>query len=360
VVPAGEEPGPDDPVAARYWGELDPVGATMSLYRLHPGNVIYRGQDVEEVTYNYGNTVSLTMQTPQAQVTFVDGTVPASPVCYQGGAVHTPCPDPSWPAPCRANFAFCGPINATNTGSSTLPDPLIEITGQRTNNTVKTCGNVNNGQCGTSSDKVAALAGTTPAPISTSCVYCYGNAVAVSNECAPGLVSGMRPNESLTDVNSNLFVLNLTNHQSTGVTFTARYAAPKLETTSGFNSIPLKQCSSASTCSNFFPPLCSGSFTFGLTPLTNSVKITGSGFGPPGECSGTPTCSSTWCPTTGSKFPAGASISFGTGHTVSAAQLLSWSDTQIWAIVPSGAVDGPITVTTAFGSIATASVNICP
>src|SRR5262249_50184160 len=135
-----------------------------------------------------------------------------------------------------------------------------------------------------------------------------------------------------------------------GVTLTARYAVPTLSA--------IRLCRQTGACNG--PAATCASGASGLTPGQSSLRLSGSGFGLAGECRTAGACPTTWCPTTGTTFPTGATVTFTGGATVSAQLLNAWSDTIVWVQVPAAAQDGPVTVTTPYGSVTTAAVNICP
>src|SRR5262245_29221243 len=109
AVPAGPEPDPGAPIAGRFWAEIMPLRGLMTVYPLHPGNIIYRGERIETASYDDAGTTprdtDYTRTAPQGTVTFQDNSMPAR--CFQGGAEVTPCPNPSWPAVCRNSMTFC-------------------------------------------------------------------------------------------------------------------------------------------------------------------------------------------------------------------------------------------------------------
>src|SRR5262249_16251667 len=101
VVPADQPVEiPGSPIAGRYWAEIHPGEGRMDLFPLHPGNVIYRGERIVDLNYNYGGTATqdntcqpgascvppgtaVRLFTDQTKITYVDR---ANGFCHQNGA----------------------------------------------------------------------------------------------------------------------------------------------------------------------------------------------------------------------------------------------------------------------------------
>jgi len=350
VVPAGAEPDPGAPIAGRFWAEIMPLRGLMAVYPLHPGNIIYRGERIEAVSYNYGvlttRDTDYTRTAPQGTVTFQNN----MGQCFEGGVQVMPCPNNTWPAVCRNAMTFCAFEQVVNIGAAALSDPVLQFS---TGPTITACAHdtVTPDGCSATSLKVANassnLQGQTPAPIFPDCVYCYGN----QNKATDALI-GLRdtiiPNQGAGaqfDINTDLVVLTLNSTATSGATLDIRYAVPTLDA----GATQITNCTSPSNCGN--PPAC-------VNAGTGAIKIKGSGFGPPGECiSGAPGS----CPVSGTTSVAGASVTYtgGVSGTVS-----FWSDQTIVVSTPTGAMDGAATVTIPIGNstvmLTTAAINVCP
>src|SRR5262249_4638078 len=110
----------------------------MDLFPLHPGNVIYRGERIVDLNYNYGGTATqdntcqpgascvppgtaVRLFTDQTKITYVDR---ANGFCHQNGA--TTCSF-TWGAPCNVAGTFCAPIQVASNYGFPLPDAVIQI-----------------------------------------------------------------------------------------------------------------------------------------------------------------------------------------------------------------------------------------
>ena len=316
VVPADpptEVPG--HPIAARYWGEIDPMSGRIEIFRLGPGNVIHRGQHQEAVTYNGGGTASLTSQlaltTDQTQVSYKD----SGGTCHSNG-MNVDCSTLS--TACNATRVFCAPIAMTSSATFALPDVVLQISQNMPTNAVTGC--VDSGDTGlcfasgacspasSNADKVDCGTSSFSSPIpgngSTThgCSWCYGAASKVGS--LPGLKHAVMPGSStsLKDIDTTKLAMVLTNDAKTLVTITVRFSTPAVD-------------SGAAQCG-----------TRGTT-----MTIIGGGYGPPDACFGDPPAS---CPISGSPHT-GYQFLFPQhgGGTVTGTSI-SWSDVAPSATVP--------------------------
>jgi hypothetical protein len=364
VVPADDpDPIPGTGIAARYWAELHPLEGRIDLFELYPGNIIYRGRHVEDLSYNYGGSATLGSCTPsgsclppagtvklftnQTQVTFKD----SAGVCHSNGMIVT-CPTSG---PCANFLTFCAPIQMVsnyNFGATfgALPDVVIQLS-QLNNlaNRVLGCqddGTSSFGLChATGPNKVDSASSNLTSPITGNpgganptfgCSYCYGNKSRATGLNMPGAADAVMSNGlSATKrlLNTDLFALLLMNEQNHGVTITVRYTLPAFD-----------QPGSQITLKNGVNPVACAS------PGVTQVTVTGGGFGPPNECF----TSLNQCPTSGTKA-AGFDLTFPLRGALgrAAATGVSWSDTSVSGIMPFTAAAGAAQVAAPTGTGAT-------
>jgi hypothetical protein len=367
VVPADNpEPIPGSIVITRYWVEVEPMQGRLALYPLHPGNVIYRGEHSEALSYDFSgapvtvgncqppgnclpaaNTVKLS--TNQTQVTYKD----SNGICHSNGAIIT-CPATQ---PCSNTHTFCAPIQmVSNYGAGgpprVLPDVIIQAA-QNNNlaNHINGCQDTTNNTSGGSfglchavgNVKVDAASSNVTSPIpgqptamppSFGCSYCYGNPAAAGAANLPGLADGVTTglNATLSAVNTDTFALALQNDANHSITITVRSAQPS------FDVRPISMTTSGR------PAACA-------TASQTIVTVTGGGFGLSNPClASIPPAS---CPPSGAPAP-GYDIRFVApgGATVSGTNV-TWSDTSVTATIPSNAFGGPVSIVTPGGAITT-------
>ncbi|HJZ86049.1 MAG TPA: hypothetical protein VKN99_12810 [Polyangia bacterium] len=384
-VPADEvQDDPSHPIAARYWAEIDPVAATMDLYRLHPGNIIYRNERIAEVRYGYaGNSATstscggggnclpgsgtLNLFTDPTKLTFVD----ANGQCHSnngsctGTGGHAPPPVDN----CANVNTFCSPLQIVSNmtfGQSVgaMPD-VVTLVGQAAGqaNQINSCADfsgsqVTAGQAGqcflTGPAKVDASTSDLTSSIgsgSTGCSYCYGNAINASNGGLPALADAVLssdtnpPNATLKGLFTDTLIMNLANSNAFSVTLTVRWSSPTLDTPG--SQIQLIDPNTGSPPN----PLCA-------TPGSTLAIVTGGAFGPPGSCLNTTQPPTTCDPFTDGTPGANYTVSFtGVGSPVTPT---FWSDTEVDVTVPMGATSGRITINTPLGSVgSTDTYTVC-
>lgn len=361
-------------IAARYWIESK-VEGKLDIFELHPGNVIYRSNNLAD-SLNYGfdmaatqmvcdggsclpTSNSIRLYTDQTKVTFVD----KNGACYQNG--HPGC-NFVWGKPCDKANVFCAPLqivsNYTFGGSiGALPDVVMQIANTAGGlNTVNGCydnSSNNFGICATTgTSKVDSPYSNLTSPITGAgfsncnnstcpCSYCYGNQTNVIGAGVNGLqnvvMSGL--NSTMAEYNTDVLALQLDNANGVGITLTIIYALPKTNATG--TQLTFKNGLTNVNC---------------VTPGVTIVSVAGGGFGPPGSCfSSTPP---TICPVTASiplptyqiLFPAS------NGGTIPGTTNLLWKDTQVSSKAPLGITGGVLTIITPLGNITTTDTfSIC-
>ena len=338
AVPPVDVPG--HPVAAQYWGEIDPMNGRMELYRIEPGNVIHRGVHQEAVSYNGSGSATfnpgqLTLHTDQTRVTYKD----SGGTCHSNGAVVN-CS--TLLAACNVTHMFCAPVQMTSSASFALPDVVLQFSQSMPTNAVTGCVDSGDsglcfatGTCATptsNQDKVDCGTSSFTSPITGNgstthgCSWCYGVASLIGT--LPGLKHAVVPGSSstLTTIDTPMLAMLMTNDLKTDVTGTVRYSTPAIQ---GSN-------------------LC---YTRGTT-----MTISGGGFGPPGSCIADPpsSCPIAGAPGTGYQFlfPIAGGTTSGTN--------ISWSDVSPSATVPiNAASSGTVSLVTPAGT-ANVSAKSCP
>jgi hypothetical protein len=380
VVPAAEAATmPGGEVAGRYWVEGDPKTGSLSIYPIHPGNLIYRAEKiVSAVNFQYTtatkdpnctdgtclpsiNTVGLF--TDQNTVSYVqdnqgvDDGNPADDTCVRNGVTFMN--DPTCGgfyqagAACTKSHTFCGKIQITSNVTfggavGAMPDVVLDIgnpagttpapiLGCRRNNTLGGTGGlcVDDGPAKVAAatsnfvPQIAAAAGTNPCP------YCYGNKAQAVATNRPALqnavVSGSSAEKAAVDANT--VVLKLVNADNFSATFTVYYATPALNAPNAQLAFTDTNNATLSCISQTRP---------------NRVVVKGGGFGPPADCVAATFPGS--CPLVGAPAT-GYNVDFAglTGHSP-----LEWSDTQLRSNdLPVTMYGCPVTVHTPLGSVVT-------
>ena len=390
VVPAGEpENIPGMGIAARYWGEMDAKNGRIALYRIYPGNVIYRNEHQEAVNYNYnydaGNVTIDGTCTPsnncipsgqavhgytdQNQVTFVDSNGQCTSNGTIGGngclTIQPPCTTPG---------TFCAPVQLTSnvTFGATIggmPDVVLQIANAaNAPNPVTGCvddtrsGNVGRqGLCkyngaakvdATSSNLTSIITGN--GTTSFGCSWCYGNAFKLANNSNYTSKSGLKNvmvsglDSTLEDIYTDTLAMDLTNNSNTTIVITVRYSIPTLDVSNG------RACGTINgmvvpgiVMTNGSTNVCK--YQVGMTKIT----ATGGAFGPPNSClAQTPPTS---CTTAAGAPRVDYQISMnGIPLAPPAGQTsVLWSDTQIQGLVGGGTAGTvPVTISTPVGPAA--------
>jgi hypothetical protein len=289
---------------------------------------------------------NVSLRTDQNRVTFFDfdGT------CYSNGSIID-CGTIA--APCNQPGMFCGPIELVSQVGKPMPDPILQLAqASGLANQVLGCRDDDDQTFGTcaGSGKVDAPSSNLTSPIQGSttlntvgCSYCYGNPFAANDLGAPGLqhalVTGF--SEKLRSINTDVLALQLENANNHNITISVRIAQPALA-----------------------PPGTQLELFDGVTPVTcarpgiTRVVVHGGGFGPPAEClTGDPPS----CDVQGTAA-AGHVVAFQTeGGGSIPGTALSWSDSAVSAIFPSGARTGRAFVCTPLGNLASLdAVTRCP
>jgi hypothetical protein len=360
AAPAAEHP--DTVIHGRFWVEASPMEGRMTIFRLHPGNVIHRNEPLAiGAAYDIGCVVgvdcpagTLTMSTDQDTVSYVqdgfcyhNGQVDTVADCIAGGVITLDV--------CAEDRTFCGEVQALWNGADPLSNPILDVANPIGLQEPPVTGCVNDaadgnasGLCATSApdkinpDKstfVPAIAGGAAAGLEA-CAYCYGNAATATSLALPGLRDALLPGSSPTvaQINTTTLALRIGSSSSFDVSLTMYGATPRLGLASA--QIALADANGGALA---------------CVPAGGArVLVRGGGFGLPDECGqGDPPAS---CPVVGTPT-AGTAMSVA---GVASPALDQWSDTEARTTVMSGIYGCGVTLTTPSGELTTSDeIPVC-
>src|SRR5688572_19908876 len=318
------EDDPNQPIAARFWVEVEPTKGTARAYELHPGNVIYRGQELSvlqnALRYDYSGTAqrfnctpggtcvpppgTIRAFTPQENNTFIglDGNCHSNNGPCDGSPGHAPFPT-SWP--CLEPNTWCGDVQLVSkyghplnnlvmrvanvgTGSSacgTPPDaPVMGCQPRSTTSDLGLC-DFQIGPGGAGGEKVGHAESNLVSCIPGSytdelypCDYCFGNGgrIDAAGDHLAGLKAAVMPNlddvtaePMMKGLNTVRLAAKLTSDATIPLTIEFRFTRPGLH--SGIDRVLLGAQRGNGDCA--------------VAGVSNII-LHGGGFGPPSACYG--------------------------------------------------------------------------